>query len=48
MTIEELYEWAKENNVLDCDLVIRDSCGSYTHWIEPEIVSHGTYIEVEL
>lgn len=48
MTIQELYDWAKENKVLDCDLVVRDSCGTCTHLVEPEIVSHRTYIEVEL
>ncbi len=48
MTIQELYDWAVENNVLDCDIVVRDNCGDTTHYVEPEIVKHTGYTEVEL
>ena len=48
MTIEELYKWAKENNVIDCDLIIRDYDGSKTSSIEPEIINENGYVRVEL
>ena len=49
MTIQELYDWAVENDVANCDLVVRDSFGSTTHDIQPEILTHYTgYFEVEL
>jgi len=50
MTIKELYEWAKNNEVEDCDLVVRDFRGSYTYGIIPEVVeySDGSKKEVEL
>lgn len=48
MTIQELYEWAKENNALDGDLIIRDCFGSETTWIEPVVIHYDTYYEVEL
>ena len=48
MTIQELYDWAKENNALDGDLIIRDCYGSETHWIEPVVIHYDTYYEVEL
>ena len=53
MTIQELHDWAVENNVLDCDIIIRDSYGDHTSYIEPTIVTHkcangSEYKEVEL
>lgn len=48
MTIEELYLWAVKNNVTDGEIVIRDSFGDRTDYIEPTIVEHNGYIEVEL
>lgn len=53
MTIFQLYEWACNEGVEDCDLIVNDSDGCMTHYIEPTIERHkcadGTeYIEVEL
>lgn len=50
MTIKELYEWAKNNDVEDCDLEVRDFRGSYTYNVVPEVVeySDGSKKEVEL
>lgn len=41
MTIKELYEWAVNNEVEDCDLVVRDFTGSYTYNVIPEVVEYG-------
>ena len=40
MTIQELYDWAVENNVTDAYIIVRDSTGANTDYIEPEIVNH--------
>ena len=53
MTIQELYDWAKEHEVENYDLVIRDCDGSLTYYIEPVITTHTynngeRYCEVEL
>lgn len=53
MTSKELYEWAVREGVEDADLVVRDSYGSQTEYIEPNIVHHhhsngSDYYEVEL
>lgn len=41
MTIKELYEWAVNNEVEDCNLVVRDYIGSYTYNVIPEVVEYG-------
>ena len=43
MTIKELYEWAKNNEVEDCDLVVRGFTGSYTYNVLPEVVEYKNY-----
>ena len=43
MTIEQLYQWAKENDALDLDIEVYDSTGFYTECIEPEIYDDGGY-----
>lgn len=53
MTIQELYNWAVENNVENCDIIVRDCYGSKTEYIEPNIVHHhhnngSDYYEIEL
>lgn len=53
MTIAELYEWACDKGVENCDLVVRGYDGSQTYYINPDIVRHdcpdGTeYAEIEL
>lgn len=52
MSIRDLFEWAINEGVEDADLIVRDSYGSTTTYIEPYIIRHnfdGTeYIEVEL
>ncbi len=49
MTIEQLYQWAKENDALDLEIQVYDSCGEYTNYIEPEIISYAVdYREVKL
>ena len=53
MTIYQLYQWAVENHVEDCELSVRDSDGWYTNNIEPEIITHKyengyAFKEVEL
>ena len=40
MTIQELYDWAVENNVTDAYIVVKDYTGADTDCIEPEIVNH--------
>lgn len=41
MTIESLYQWAKENDALDLDIEVLDDTGCYTEYIDPEIYIHG-------
>ena len=54
MTIKELYEWAKENNAEDLEIVVYDCDGGIflneTHSIdEPEIYKYNSgYKEVRL
>lgn len=48
MTIKELYEWAVQNGVENCDLVVRDYSGSETYNVLPEVVEYECYKEVEL
>ena len=49
MTIEQLYQWAKENDALDLEIQVCDSCGDYTDWIEPEIIDYSEdYREIRL
>ena len=53
MTIFQLYEWACREGVEDCDLIVRDTDGSKTSYIEPTIEYHKCangmeYVEVEL
>lgn len=47
MTIQELYEWAKENNALEADLSVYDSYGEHTSNIEPEIIIHHKWDDKE-
>lgn len=37
MTIQQLYDWACREGVEDCELIVRDSNGSETCYIEPTI-----------
>lgn len=48
MTVLELYEWAKDNDVANCNIAVRDSCGNYTNKIEPEIVENDLCFEVDI
>lgn len=53
MTIQQLYDWACREGVEDCELIVKDSNGSDTSYIEPTInhfkYSNGIeYDEVEL
>ena len=43
MTIQELYNWAVENNVEDCDIIVKDSYGSDTYCVDPEIKGCGYF-----
>lgn len=43
MTIEQLYQWAKENDALDLEIQVFDSYGDYTNSIEPEIINYADY-----
>lgn len=49
MTVEQLYQWAKENDALDLEIEVFDSYGDYTSYIEPEIINYSEeYREVRL
>ena len=48
MTIQELYNWAKDNDVTNCDIVVTDYRSGETHYVNPEIVDCGSYYEVKL
>ena len=48
MTIKELYEWAIKNNVEDSDIVVYDYNGERNSNIEPTIIQHNGYIDVEV
>ena len=48
MTIKELYEWAIKNNAEDADIVVYDYNGEKTSIIEPTIIQHNGYIDVEV
>lgn len=48
MTVLELYECAKENDVTNCYITVRDSCGSYTNKIKPEVVENDLCFEVAI
>lgn len=43
MTIEQLYQWAKENDALDLEILVFDSYGDYTNSIEPDIFNYIDY-----
>ena len=43
MTIEQLYQWAKENDALDLEILVFDSYGDYTNSIEPDIINYIDY-----
>ena len=43
MTIEQLYQWAKENDALDLEILVCDSYGDYTNSIEPDIINYIDY-----
>ncbi len=49
MTIKDLYEWAKQNNALDLEVVIqhRDSGGYYNHFDELETPTIDTFYQTE-
>ena len=36
MTIQELYDWGKENNMLDKEIKVHDSMGNFGYSQEPE------------
>lgn len=36
MTIQELYDWGKENNMLDKEIEVRDSTGDWKYSEESE------------
>ena len=40
MTIRELYEWACEKGLEDSDIIVNDSTGCLTSYIEPECIHH--------
>lgn len=46
MTIEELYQWAKEHDALNLEIEVYDSTGCHTSWIDPEIVDYSGYYAV--
>lgn len=52
MTIQELYEWAIRNDVVDKDIEILDKDGDKVNCIEPQIDQYTmngfTYTAVEL
>lgn len=48
MTIKELYEWAIQNNVENADIVVYDYDGAKTSYIEPTIIQHNGYVDVEV
>ena len=48
MTVLELYEWAKDNDVANCDINVMDGCGSYTNKIDPEVVENDLCFEVHI
>ena len=43
MTIEQLYQWAKENDALDLEIIVCDLYGDYTNSIEPDIINYIDY-----
>lgn len=43
MTIEQLYQWAKENDALDLEIEVYNSYGEPTNYVEPEIINYADY-----
>lgn len=48
MTVQELYDYAKDNNLLDADIYVRDFYGSWGCSQEIEIKNKGRYTDIEL
>jgi hypothetical protein len=48
MTVAELYEWALNNNVVNGDIIIRDSNGDKTENVVPYIRKNDGFVDVEL
>lgn len=53
MTVQDLYNWAVENNVENCEILVRDCYGSEGYVYLPDIVEHTfengeSYKEIEL
>ena len=48
MTAKELFEWALNNGIENCNLVVRDIEGNETKDFKPIIIKHTDYTEIEL
>lgn len=48
MTVQELYDYAKDNNLLDADICVRDEYGAYWSSREIEVKNKGGYTDIEL
>lgn len=48
MTVQELYDYAKDNNLLDADIYVRDFYGSWGCSQEIEIKNREGYTAIGL
>lgn len=48
MTVQELYDYAKDNNILDADIYVKDEYGSYHSAWDIEVKNMGVYTNIEL
>lgn len=48
MTVQELYDYAKDNNLLDADIYVRDFYGSWGCSQEIEIRNREGYTDIGL
>lgn len=48
MTVQELYDYAKDNNLLDADIYVKDEYGSYNSSWDIEVKNRGGYTDIEL
>ena len=48
MTVQELYDYAKDNNLLDAEIYVRDEYGSYHSSWDTEVKNMRGYTNIEL
>lgn len=48
MIVQELYDYAKDNSLLDAEIYVRDEYSTFIYSHETEIKNKGRYTDIEL